>query len=87
MENGNIYSIFLEDGVLDNSTSTDILENVIPTETLTQESATPVSTTEALENIVINFSDAIKLMKKDDELSLSEAMSGILKAKLDDTGN
>lgn len=89
MENGNIYNIFLGDVALENTTEDIIgkVEKVESKEELTSESATVKSTTENLESIVINFSDAVKLMKKDDELSLAEAMSGILKAKLDDANN
>lgn len=88
MENKNIYSIFLEDDVKEN-VNTDIGNNEIikPSEVLTNESATNKDSSVNLDATVINFSDAVKLMKKDDELSLAEAMSGLLKAKLNDASN
>ena len=88
MENKNIYSIFLEDGVKEN-VNTDIGNNEIikPSEVLTNESATNKDSSVNLDATVINFSEAVKLMKKDDELSLAEAMSGLLKAKLNDASN
>ena len=88
MENKNIYSIFLEDGVKEN-VNTDIGNNEIikPSEVLTNESATNKESSVNLDATVINFSEAVKLMKKDDELSLAEAMSGLLKAKLNDASN
>lgn len=88
MENKNIYSIFLEDDVKEN-VNTDIGNNEIikPSEVLTNESATNKESSVNLDETVINFSEAVKLMKKDDELSLAEAMSGLLKAKLNDASN
>ena len=88
MENKNIYSIFLEDDIKEN-VHTDIGNNEIikPSEVLTNESATNKDSSVNLDATVINFSEAVKLMKKDDELSLAEAMSGLLKAKLDDASN
>ena len=88
MENKNIYSIFLEDDVKEN-VNTDIGNNEIikPSEVLTNESATNKDSSVNLDATVINFSDAVKLMKKDDELSLAVAMSGLLKAKLNDASN
>lgn len=88
MENKNIYSIFLEDDVKEN-VNTDIGNNEIikPSEVLTNESAANKDSSVNLDATVINFSEAVKLMKKDDELSLAEAMSGLLKAKLNDASN
>ena len=88
MENKNIYSIFLEDDIKEN-VNTDIGNNEIikPSEVLTNESATNKDSSVNLDTTVINFSEAVKLMKKDDELSLAEAMSGLLKAKLNDARN
>ena len=88
MENKNIYSIFLEDDIKEN-VNTDIGNNEIikPSEVLTNESATNKDSSVNLDTTVINFSEAVKLMKKDDELSLAEAMSGLLKAKLNDASN
>lgn len=88
MENKNIYSIFLEDDIKEN-VNTDIGNNEIikPSEVLTNESAANKDSSVNLDATVINFSEAVKLMKKDDELSLAEAMSGLLKAKLNDASN
>ena len=88
MKNKNIYSIFLEDDVKEN-VNADIGNNEIikPSEVLTNESAANKDSSVNLDATVINFSEAVKLMKKDDELSLAEAMSGLLKAKLNDASN